>query len=215
MRLSKAATVRLWKPCFSGSFKVKFIGRSIKVNGGKVKQFALVFARGIGLGLGIGLCLAGAVAIFYRATHAPGPQGTATAVLVYLLVVGGLMGMLGGWALALQMVFSNALASLFMKIAELVPVPATEVGEGWAGKMETFFREVLQPMPPFFRKFVNFFMVARFHEYGRINRAIDKAKRRGGQPSYSSEWMSRVALHYFMEPLWILFYIVYAVLFLI
>jgi hypothetical protein len=129
--------------------------------------------------------------------------------------VGGLMGLVGGWCFALQMVFGNLLASLFLKAADLVPLPAQVVGEEWAKKMETFFREIIQPFPGFFRKFIEWIFILRFEDYGRINRALEKAKRKGHSEGTTTQWMLRVILHYLLEPLWLLFYAAYAILLLI
>ncbi len=179
-----------------------------------MKKISSLLIQGFVLGLGLGLCFAGALGLLYRAIHsgdAHYPPGPPT---LFFFVVGIVMGLLGGWCLALQLVLSNLLASLFMKIAELVPMPAQVVGEEWARKMETFFNEVIQPMPGFFRKVVEFFLISRFEDYGRINRAIDKAKRKSPQSTFTPEWLSMVVLHYFLEPLWLFFYAAYAILFL-
>jgi hypothetical protein len=178
-----------------------------------LKRFVLSFIQGIGLGLGIGLCLAGAVAILYRSIHGVSPHSGS--VMVYFFVVGGLTGFLGGWALALQMVIGNLLSSLMLKILELVPLPASEVGEEWGKKIEFFFHEILKPVPGLLQKFAEFFLVARFADYSRLNRAINRAKQKTPLQRYSPQWMSLVVLHYFLEPLWVIFYIVCAILFLI
>jgi len=102
-----------------------------------------------------------------------------------------------------------------MKIAELVPVPAQAVGEEWAKKMESFFREVIEPFPGFFRKFIEWIFILRFEDYGRINRAVEKARNKGQDKAGTSQWMLMVILHYLLEPLWLLFYAAYAILFLI
>ncbi len=179
-----------------------------------MRKFVLLFLRGIGLGFGIGMCLAGLAGLAYRAFH-NNPAGVpAGPALVYFFIVGGLMGTIGGWVLSLQMVLGNLLGSLFMKIAELVPLPAQMVGEEWAKKMETFFREIIQPFPGFFRKFIEWIFILRFEDYGRINRALDKAKK-GQAEGTTTQWALMVILHYLLEPLWLIFYAVYAILLLI
>lgn len=179
-----------------------------------MKKSFLLFIKGIGLGLGVGLCLAGAVGILYRIVHSGQPNPSA-GPLVYIFVVGGLMGIVGGWALALQMVLGNLLASLFMKIADLVPLPAQAVGDEWAKKMETFFKEVIKPFPGFFRKFIEWIFILRFEDYARINRALNKAKQKKHDQGNTTQWALMVILHYLLEPLWIIFYIVYAILLLL
>ena len=202
-----------------------------------MKKFIGLFAQGIGLGLGLGLCLAGLVALIYRAVHSGEANLHFEHTLIYFLVVGGLMGVIGGWCLSLQMILGGLLSTLFLKIAELVPMPAQVadfpsesaqpnlgsrlvastlvVGEEWAKKMETFFREIIQPFPGFFRKFIEWIFILRFEDYGRINRALDKAKKKGDTERANTQWMSMVVLHYLLEPLWVLFYAAYVILFLI
>jgi len=172
------------------------------------------FAKGMGLGLGMGFCLAGAVGLVYRAFHGADLHPHDERAAVYFLVVGGLMGLIGGWCLSLQMILGSLLSTLFLRISQLVPVPAAAVTEEWADKMEGFFREVLQPMPSLFHKIVEAFLVVRFRDYGKINRAIEKAKRGNPAAATTPEWMSQVALHYFLEPLWLFFYGAYVILFL-
>lgn len=178
------------------------------------KYFAL-FAKGIGLGLGIGLCLAGAVGLVYQAVHSGQPGFSAGHALVYLFIVGGLMGTIGGWVFSLQMILGNLLGSLFLKVAELVPLPAQTITEEWAKKMETFFREILQPFPGFFRKFIEWIFIFRFEDYGRINRALDKAKRKKHDQGTTVQWALMVILHYLLESLWVFFYAVYGILLLL
>jgi hypothetical protein len=180
-----------------------------------LKKYLALLAQGIGLGLLIGLCLAGAVGLVFRAVHSGEPDFHPERAILYLLIVGGMMGFLGGWCFALQMLLGNLLSSLFIKISELVPLSAASVGEDWAKKMETFFTEVLKPMPAFFRKVVHFLFVARFQEYDRLNEALETAKGKEKMKAYSPQWMSQVALGFFLKPLWVFFYITYAVLFLI
>ncbi len=180
-----------------------------------MKRFILLFAKGMGLGLGVGLCLAGVVALVYRAVHSGEAVPVPGRTLAYFFIVGGFMGLVGGWCLALQMVLGGLLSTLFMKISELVPMEASAVTEDWAVKMETFFREVLAPLPGFFRKLVDALLVVRFRDYGRINRAMDKAKRKEPGKNYSPQWMAQVVLHFFLEPLWLFFYAAYVILFLL
>jgi len=177
-----------------------------------MKKLVFLFLKGVGLGLGIGLCLAGAVGLIYQAFHSGQPVGH---TLVYLFVVGGVMGIVGGWILSLQMILENLLAALFMKIADLVPMPAQVVGEEWAKKMETFFREIIQPFPGFIRKFIEWIFILRFEDYGRINRALDKAKQKKHDQGTTTQWVLMVILHYLLEPLWIFFYIAYGILLLL
>ena len=180
-----------------------------------MKKVIIFFAKGIGLGLGIGLCLAGAVGLVYRAVHSADVNPHFERASIYFMVVGGLMGLIGGWCLSMRMILEGLLSTLFLRISELVPVPAAAVTEEWAGKMEIFFREVLEPMPSLFHKIVEAFLVVRFRDYAKINRAIEKAKRKKPMASYSPEWMSQVALHFFLEPLWLFFDGAYVILFLI
>lgn len=179
-----------------------------------MKKYIGLFAKGIGLGLGLGLCLAGAVGLLYRAIHSADANPHYGRATVYFVVVGGLMGLIGGWCLSLQMILGGLLSTLFLRISELVPVPAGAVTEEWGNKMEMFFQEVLKPMPSLFHKIVESFLVVRFRDYAKINRAIDKAKRKKPAATYSPEWMSQVALHFFLEPLWLFFYGAYVILFL-
>lgn len=173
-----------------------------------VGKVGVLFLKGIGLGFGLGMCLAGMVGLIYRAFH-NGPVGHG---MVYFFIVGGLMGTLGGWGLALQLIIGNQLAALFLKVAELVPLPAQVVGEDWAKKMETFFREVIQPFPKLFRKFIEFFLIVRFEDYGRMNRALDKARKKEPSGNFTAQWMLMVILHYLLEPLWLFFYAGYGIL---
>jgi hypothetical protein len=106
----------------------------------------------------------------------------------------------------------NLLTSLFLKVADLVPLPAQAVGEEWAKKMETFFREIIKPFPGIFRKFIEWIFILRFEDYGRINRALDKAKRKGHTEKTTTQWALMVILHYLLEPLWVFFYIAYGIL---
>lgn len=182
---------------------------------GEMKKVVFLFLKGVGLGLGIGLCLAGAVGLLYQAVHSGQPNFSARHGLVYLFVVGGVMGIIGGWILSLQMILENLLAALFMKIADLVPMPAQVVGEEWAKKMEAFFREIIQPFPGFVRKFIEWIFILRFEDYGRINRALDKAKRKKHGQGTTTRWMLLVILHYLLEPLWVFFYIAYGILLLL
>jgi hypothetical protein len=180
-----------------------------------LKKYIGLLAKGMGLGLVLDLCLAGAVGLIYRAIHSAEPLPHYGRVNLYFFMVGGLMGLVGGWCLSLQMILAGLLSTLFLKISELVPLTAAAVTEEWANKMEIFFREVLRPLPSFFSKIVETFLVVRFRDYARVNRAIDKAKQKEPLPTYSPEWMSQVALHFFLEPLWVVFYGAYVILFVI
>lgn len=177
-----------------------------------MKKIVLLLLKGVGLGFGIGLCLAGAVGLIYEMVHSGKPVGHG---LIYLFIVGGLMGIVGGWILALQMILENLLAALFMKIADLVPLPAQEVGEEWAKKMEDFFREVIVPFPGFIRKFIEWIFILRFEDYARINRALNKAKNKKHDQQPTHRWVLLVILHYMLEPLWVFFYIAYGILLLL
>jgi hypothetical protein len=168
-----------------------------------MRKLVLLFLRGIGLGLGMGLCLAGFVGLAFRAVHGQMPDFNPGHANLYFFVVGGFMGLFGGWCFSLQMVLGNLLASLFIKVADLVPLPAQVVGEEWARKMETFFREIIQPFPGFIRKFIEWIFILRFEDYGRINRALEKAKRKDGSEKTTTQWMLMVILHYLLEPLWL------------
>ena len=178
-------------------------------------RLIILFLKGLAFGLGVGLCLAGAVGVLYRAVHSGEPNLHPGHVMLYLSIVGTVMGTLGGWCLALHMVLSDLLTSLFLRVCELVPMPASVVGKEWAEKMETFFREILKPMPGFLRKLAEWFFILRFEDYGRINRALDKAKQTHPGDKFSPQWMGMVVLHYLLEPLWIFFYVVYGILFFI
>ncbi len=180
-----------------------------------MSKIGRVFIQGIGLGLGVGLCLAGALALVFRSVHGVGPQDQPGNYNIYFLVVGAVMGLLGGWCLSLHLVLNQLLSSLFLQISLLVPMTTSLIGREWADKMEIFFKEVLSPLPAFFGRAVKFFLVRRFENYPRINRAISKAKKKQNLPAYSPEWMARVVLHYFLEPLWVFFYAAYTILFLI
>ncbi len=174
-----------------------------------------LFAQGIGLGFGVGLCLAGAVGVLFRMAHGADPNFQAGHVPVYFLVVGGVLGLLGGWCLALQGVLQGLLGALFLKIAERVPASGARVGEEWGNQMEGIFRQVLEPLPGFFRKILHLFLIARFKHYERINEAVDLAKGKEPSGTYSPQWISRVILGYFLWPLRVFFYLTYAILFLI
>ena len=202
-----------------------------------MKKFIGLFAKGMGLGLGIGLCLAGAVALVYRAIHSGDATPVPARTQIYFFVVGGLMGLVAGWCLSLQMVLGGLLSTLFLKVSELVPMAVQVadsplesaqpnlgsrlvastlvVGEEWAKKMEIFFREVIQPFPGFFRKFIEWVFILRFENYGRINRALEKAKRKKQDQAPTTQWALMVVLHYLLEPLWLLFYIAYVILLLV
>lgn len=180
-----------------------------------LKKYIGLFAKGIGLGLGLGLCLAGLAGILLRAVHSGEAGFQPGRADLYFFVVGAFMGIIGGWCLSLQMILDNLLTALFLKILELVPLPAAPlpvVGEEWARKMETLFHEILQPMPGLFRRLVEAFLVPRLADYGRINRALDKARKKGPPPASTAQWMSLAVLHYFLEPLWLFFYAAYAIL---
>ncbi len=174
-----------------------------------MKKMAGIFIQGIALGSILGLCLAEGLALIFRVTHGT----TVGHTTLYFLVVGGLMGFLGGWCLALQMVLNHLLSLLFFQISQLVPLTGSVIGEEWVSRMETFFREVLRPMPKLFGRLVNYFLVTRFRDYGRVNRSIEKAKKQQRLQAYSPEWTARVVLHYFLEPLWAFFYTAYVILF--
>ncbi|HEY5038011.1 MAG TPA: hypothetical protein VIJ93_02955 [bacterium] len=178
-----------------------------------MKKYIGLFIKGFGLGLGIGLCLAGAVGLLYRALRGGEALAHVQYFTTYFFVVGGLIGTMAGWCLSLQMVLGEMLESLFLTVSQLVPLNASQVGEEWAHKMETFFREVLKPLPAFFGKIVDFFLVVRFRDYGKVNRSLEKAKQQKPDGVFTPEWLSMVALHFFLEPLWIFFYLAYAILF--
>ncbi len=177
-----------------------------------LKKYIALFAKGIGLGLGLGLCLAGLAGILLRAVHSGEAGFQPGRADLYFFVVGAFMGIIGGWCLSLQMILDNLLTALFLKISELVPLPAREVGEEWARKMEVFFHEILQPMPGLFRKLVETFLVPRLADYDRINRALDKARKKEPSQASAAQWMPLAVLHYFLEPLWLFFYAAYAIL---
>ena len=147
-----------------------------------MRKLVFLFLKGIGLGLGIGLCLAGWVGLIYRAMHSATPDFNPGHTTLYFFAVGGVMGFFGGWCFSLQMVLGNLLVSLFMKVADLVPLPAQVVGEEWAGKMETFFREIIEPFPGFIRKFIEWIFYPsvrglRPHQPG-LGKGEEKGRRR-------------------------------------
>jgi len=179
-----------------------------------MKKFLSVFAQGVLLGLGLGLCLAGLVGILYRVTGGAIPR-TPGYFSTYFLVVGGLMGLVAGWCLALHMVLNRLLASLVATVSQLIPLTTRQVGVEWAEKMEMFFDEVLRPLPSIFRKVAETLMVMRFRHYDRVNRALDKAGRKFPNKGQDPQWLAAVALHYFLEPLWFVFYGAYGVIFLV
>jgi hypothetical protein len=180
-----------------------------------VKKYFAMLLQGIGLGIGAGLCLAGAVSLLYQRTHAASGFYFGGEVTVYMIVIGVFVGTLAGWCLALQWVLVDLMNILVLKISTLVPLATSRIGGEWAGKMEIVFREVLKPLPGFFGRFVNLFLVRRFKDYNRANRSLEKVQKKYPDRVYSPEGLAQLALHYYLEPLWGFFYITYAVLFLI
>jgi hypothetical protein len=174
-----------------------------------LKKFFGLLIEGMVLGLVIGFCLAGLVALFYKGLKAGGPTGYFTS---YFLAVGGLMGCVAGWCFSLQLILARLLDSLVQSVARLVPLTSRVVGAEWAGKMDKFLNEVLSPMPALLRKSVEFFMAARFTHYERVNRALQKAGKKHPAQSENPEWLAAVALGYFLEPVWAVFWGAYVIL---
>lgn len=179
-----------------------------------LRPVARIFIQALTLGVAVGLCLAGGLALLYGALHpaqGPGTKGP----FLYLYLVGGVMGLLAGWTFALQRVLDHLLALLFQAVARLVPLTAGALGQEWTTKIQVFFQEVLKPFPRFFQWIMTRFFVSRFKDPDRLNKALGKAQKQQHLSSYSPEWMARVALHYFLEPLnaaFLVFYVIFFVL---
>ena len=180
-----------------------------------MKKFIGLLVQGMLLGLVLGLCLAGLAALFYRRWKGMGGNAPVFYFASYFLVVGGLLGSVGGWCLALQMILGRLLDSLIRSTARLVPLSFARVEEGWLGRIEVFAREVLGPMPSPFRRMAEFLVRDRFSNIPRANRALEKAGKKHPLQSQDPEWLAAVALHYFLGPVWAVFYGVYVILLLI
>jgi hypothetical protein len=180
-----------------------------------MKKYFAMLLQGIGLGIGVGLCLAGAVSLLYQRTHAVSGFFFGGEVTIYMIVIGGFIGTLAGWCLALQWVLADLMKVLVLKISTLVPLATSRIGGEWAGKMEMVFREILKPLPGLFGRFVNYFLVRRFKDHDRANRALEKVQKANPGRVYTPEGMAQLALGYYLVPLWKFFYITYVVLFLI
>ena len=179
-----------------------------------MKKYITLLAQGIGLGIGVGLCLAGAVCLLYQKTHGVAAYFQTKDVTIYVMVIGVFIGTLAGWCLALHWVLMDLMNTLVLKISQLVPLVSSRISEEWSRKMETFFREVLKPLPGLFGSFVNYFLVMRFKDFNRANRALGKVQKKNPGRVYTPEGLAQLALHYYLEPLWNVFYAAYAVLFL-
>ncbi len=188
------------------------MGRLKDLKGASLKKFLGLLIEGLVLGFVTGLCLAGLAALAYRSSAHPAPGSTFSS---YFLVVGGFLGCVAGWCFALQLILNRLMNSLVQSVARLVPLTTGQVGAEWAGKIEQFLTEVLRPMPPLLRKAVEFFMLARFARYERANRALQKAGKKYPARSQDPEWLAAVALHYFLEPVWAVFYGTYVILLLV
>jgi hypothetical protein len=171
-----------------------------------MKKIILLFGQGVALGWGTGFCLAGALSLAYR-TGRNGPPSA----FFYFFMVGGVMGLLGGWCFALQMVLDDFFTALFLKILEMVPPPARKAGKEWTEKMESVLGEVLAPLPGYFRKLMTFLFVSRLRHLGRINRFLEKSDNR--DPDSRGRALAVVA--FFLEPLRGLFHLAYAILFIL
>lgn len=173
-----------------------------------------IFIQALVLGVAVGLCLAGGLGLLYGALHPaqwPGPRGP----ILYFYLAGGVMGLLTGWAFALQRVLDHLLALLFKTVAQLIPMTAGALGTEWTAKVQVFFQEVLKPFPPFFQWIMTRFFISRFKNPGRLNKALGKAQKQQHLGSLTPEWMVGVALHYFLEPLTAAFFVVYVILFIL
>jgi hypothetical protein len=113
------------------------------------------------------------------------------------------------------LILNRLMNSLVASVSRLVPLTTRQVGAEWAAKIEQFLNEVLKPMPSLLRRAVELFMLARFARYERANRALLKAEKKHPLQSQDPEWLAAVALHYFLEPVWAVFYGAYAILLLI
>lgn len=177
-----------------------------------MKKYLILFAKSLALGLGVGLVLAGALGVLYRSLHSGDPTFQPGRVPLYLSIVGGLLGALVGWGMALQVSLEGLLSTLFLRISEKVPVPAAKVGNEWGGKMESVFRQVLEPLPGLVQKFLQIFLVARFSQVDHLNQAVERAKGKQPNASYTPQWYSQVILGYFLRPVKVLFWGTYAIL---
>lgn len=173
-----------------------------------------IFIQTLTLGIAVGLCLAGGLALLYRSAHPLSGSG-ASGPHIYFYLVGGVMGLLAGWAFALQKVLDHMLSLLFQTAARLVPMTLGVIGREWTEKIETFFQEVLKPFPRFFQWIMIRFFVIRFKDPDRLNRALGKAQKQTGAGLSSPEGMTRVVLHYFLEPLTAAFFVFYVILFIL
>ncbi len=182
------------------------------LKGAVLKKFLGLLIEGLALGFITGLCLAGLAALIYRSSVHPADGATFSS---YFLAVGGLLGCVAGWCCALQFILNRLMDSLVRSVARLVPLTTGQVGAEWAGKIERFLTEVLRPMPALLRRAVEFFMLARFARYEKANRALQKAGKKYPERSQDPEWLAAVALHYFLEPVWAVFYGAYVILLLI
>ena len=171
-----------------------------------------IFLQALVLGLATGLCLAGGLALLYKALH---PEFGGKGPFLYFFMVGGAMGLLAGWAFALEKVLDHLLSLLFKTVAQLVPLTAATIGQDWSNKIQIFFQEVLRPFPRLFQWIMIRFFVSRFKDPDRLNRALGKAQKQPGAGLASPEGLTRVILHYFLEPLTEVFLAVYVILFIL
>lgn len=168
-----------------------------------------IFLQALILGLATGLCLAGGLALLYKALH---PEFGGKGPFLYFFLVGGAMGLLAGWAFALEKVLDHLLSLLFKTVAQLVPLTAATIGQEWSNKIQVFFHEVLKPFPKLFQWIMTKFFVSRFKDPNRLNRALGKTQKQPGTGLASPEGMARTILHYFLEPLYVIFALVYVIL---
>jgi hypothetical protein len=180
-----------------------------------MKKYFAMLLQGIGLGIAAGLCLAGAASLLYQNTRATGGFYFGGDVTIYMIVIGAFIGTLAGWCLALQWVLMDLMNVLVARISALVPLAASHIGGEWAGRVEMVFREVLKPLPGLFGRFVNYFLVRRFKDHDRANRALEKVREKNPDRIYSPEGLAQLALGYYLMPLWKFFFVTYAVLFLV
>ncbi len=179
-----------------------------------LRPFIKIFVQALTLGIAVGLCLGGGLALLYSAIH-PGSGSGPRFPYIYMYLVGGVMGLLAGWAIALQRVLDHLLTLLFQTAAQLVPVTANSIGREWTEKIQVFFREVLKPFPSFFQWIMTRFFISRFKDPNRLNRALSKAQKQSTTGLHSVEGMARATLHYFLEPLHIVFFTFYVILFIL
>ncbi len=176
-----------------------------------LSSFIRIFIQAIGLGLGVGLVLSGALAVIYHGLH-PGLGSGLSIPYLYLYFVGAVMGLFAGWALALQRVLNHLFTILFQTAAQLVPLSVDRINREWTDKIQEFFQEVLKPFPKIFQWVMVRFFISRFKDPDRLNRAFTRTQNQSLAKLNTIEGMTRTALHYFLEPLYVAFTLVYVML---